>query len=186
MVVVAIIGLMASLAVYSFIDMTRKARRGAVVRELHTLLLEARAEARARNQPVRIDVRPVLVNNFPGFSIQWGRLPCDDAQGRNCPGAACGPATQCGAGCVGPAQGQALFSPTLVDGPTTFTNLAGLCFVGSLGVARGPACDPAGAPVANVRIAHPNDPVPLFIVFEPVTGMSRIFACGRDPLEPEC
>lgn len=186
MVVVAIIGVMASLAMYNFEAATRDSKRLAAVREIHSVLMEARGEARARNQPVRVDVVAATLNGTAGWNVRWGVLPCNDAFGRFCPSAACGAGTQCLAGCVCPVQGQAVFVPTFKDGSVTFTGLNGLCFLGSSAAPRGSACDPAAAAVASVRFDLPGVNDPVLILLERLTGSSRVIDCAKVPRDLDC
>ncbi len=189
MVVVALIGVMSALAVNNYTKATRDSRRTAAVREIQNVLMEARSQARARNQPTRIDVLPTVRNAVPGRTVRWGVLPCNDPFGRQCPSAACGAGTKCQGGCVCDRQsevGDAVFVPTLVDGTITFTALDGLCFVASSAAPRNSSCDPATAPVTQVRFDLPGNSEPVLIMLEGLTGQSRIVDCARIPREADC
>lgn len=191
MTVVAIVGIMAALAVSGYERATRVARRSASAREIQMVLMEARSEARARNQPVRIDVTPAVRAGIAGRTVRWGRLPCTDGFGRNCPSFACGAATQCSttafpSACVCPRLGDEVFIPNLADGSAVFTGLDGLCFLGSTGSPRASNCLAAGAAVPWLRIDLPGQNEPVLIIMEPLTGSSRIVDCGTVPRDPDC
>lgn len=191
MTVVAIVGVMAALAISGYDHATRGARRSASAREIQMVLMEARSEARARNQPVRIDVTPAVRSGTAGSLVRWGRLPCADGYGRTCPSAACGAATQCSTAalpgpCVCARLGEEIFIPTLIDGAPVFTGLNGLCFLGSSGGPRGTSCAAASAVVPSVRIDLPGQTQPVLIILERLTGSSRIVDCGMMPRDPDC
>lgn len=180
MTVVAIIGVMASMSLYGLNQLTLRSRQVGAVREVLTLVLEARTEARARNQPVRFEVVETT-GAAPAHEVRWTRLPCTDAWGRNCPDAACASAT-CSSGC--PCERRS--EPALVPGVVTITGLDGLCFIGGSAAPRGARCDPSTTAVTSVRFDLPDVTAPYLLVLEPLTGMARLIDCGRLPKDVAC
>jgi type II secretory pathway pseudopilin PulG len=179
MVLLAVIGAMAGLSSYAFERMTRNSKQVATIREVFMLVQEARAEARARNQPVRIDVTPVTTTGTQ--EIRWGRLPCADAWGRTCPDTACTSATACGVGgCNCERQSDAV----VMSSQVTLTNVAGTCFSGSSGQPRGSTC--AGAARTVLRFDLADQPNPYLIVLESLTGSARLIDCARKPKDANC
>jgi prepilin-type N-terminal cleavage/methylation domain-containing protein len=178
MTTVAVVGVMASMSMVGFDRLMRQQRQVSGIRDVASLVLEARSEARARNQAVRIDVNVTTAGNV----VQWGRLPCGDAWGRNCPSTACTSTTTCGGSCV--CEQRSL--PITIPSGVVVTGLAGLCFVGSTGAPRGASCQQSAAAVSTVRFDLPNQPDPYLLVIEPLSGSSRLVDCGRRPKESSC
>jgi type II secretory pathway pseudopilin PulG len=179
MVLLAVIAVLAGLSSYAFERMTRSARQVASIREVFMLLQEARAEARARNQPVRIDVTPGVTSGTR--EIRWGRLPCADAWGRTCPDTACTSSTACGVGgCNCERQSDAV----VMSSQVALSNVDGTCFSGSSGQPRGAAC--AGSVRTILRFDLPDQPKPFLIVLESLTGVARLVDCARQPKDPNC
>lgn len=177
MVTVAIIGVMSSLSIYGFGRLTRIQRQVGGMREVAMLLGEARAEARARNQPVRVEVLAAPA----GTRVRWGRLPCGDPWGRACPSSACTSTASCGGGCV---CDQMSGDVTLPPG-VTVTGL-NVCFLGSTGAPRGPSCQQGAAAVTTVRFDLAEETAPYLLTIEPLSGVSRLVDCGRAPKDPAC
>ncbi|MFT3709130.1 MAG: prepilin-type N-terminal cleavage/methylation domain-containing protein [Archangium sp.] len=178
MVVVAIVGVMSSLSVYGFDRLTRVQRQTGALRELSMQLLEARAEARLHNQPVRFELATVPT----GTRVRWGRLPCGDAWGRSCPSTACTSTTTCGGTCVC----DSISSQVIIPNGVTITGLNGLCFLGSTGAPRGATCQQSGTPVSTLRFDLADQPTPYLMVLEPLSGNARLVDCSRLPKDPSC
>jgi len=179
MVAVAVFGVMAALAVNAFGRLTAQAKQTGAVRDIFVYLLEARGQARVGNQPVRIDVTSTTVNNQVVSLVRWGRLPCSDTWGRNCPSSSCGQGSTCSSGCACQKQGEQLLVPATL----TFTNLSGLCFVGATGQTRKSSCLASDPAVNFVRIDIQGMPKPYLIVFDPLTGLGRLVDCAKPPSE---
>jgi len=175
MVAVAVFGVMATMAVTAFSRLSAQAKQTGAVRDIFVYLLEARGQARVGNQPVRIDVTSTTRNGQAVTLVQWGRLPCSDTWGRNCPASSCGSGSTCSSGCACQKQGDQVVVPTTM----TFTNLSGLCFIGATGQTRGSACTSAAAAVTYVRIDLKDVPRPYLIVFDPLTGLGRLVDCTK-------
>lgn len=179
MVAVAIFGVMATVAVNAFGKLASQAKQTGAVRDIFVYLLEARGQARVGNQPVRIDVTSATRNGQAVTVIQWGRLPCADTWGRNCPSSSCGQGSTCSSGCACQKQGLEVIVPAAIS----FTNLSGLCFVGATGQVRGSACTAASTPVRYVRMDLKHSQLPYLIVFDPLTGLGRLVDCTKPASE---
>lgn len=180
MIVVAIIGIMASVSMWGLSRLSINTRRSSAIREVFMLVQEARTEARGRNQPVRLEV----TSGANGASdVRWGRLPCGDVWGRNCPSTACASATACGlGGCTCDRRSTQVSVPAGV----TMTNVAGLCFTGSASLPRAANCDAAGVARSVLRFDIEQTNTPFLIVLEPLSGTPRLIDCGRAPKDPNC
>ncbi|MGV3621729.1 MAG: pilus assembly FimT family protein [Archangium sp.] len=180
MVAVAVIGILASLSMYGLSRMTLNARRSGAIREVFMLVQEARSEARGRNQPVRLEVTP---GQNGASDVRWGRLPCGDVWGRNCPSTACINASACGTGgCTCDRRSTQVSVPAGV----TMTNVAGLCFLGSSSQPREAKCEPSGVARTLLRFDIESLTTPYLIVLEPLSGTPRLIDCGRAPKDPSC
>lgn len=179
MTVVTVVGALASMSLYGLGRLTASTRQVGAMREVLSLVHEARSEARARNQPVRFEV--VATADGAQREVRWARLPCTDPWGRACPDAACRTAT-CESGCPCERRSDVVRVPTAV----TMTGLDGLCFLGGTAVPRGAACDPATAAVGLVRFDVEGMTAPYLIVLEPLTGLGRLVDCARQPKDVAC
>lgn len=180
MTVVALVGLMASMSLYGLQQLTLNTRRTSAIRDVYMLVQQARSEARARNQPVRLQVTPGA-NGLD--EVRWGRMPCADPWGRTCPTSACVNAAACG---TGGCTCEATSLPVSLPQGVTMSNVTGLCFVGSTSVPRGPACDAATPARTALRFDLEGQTAPFLIVLEPLAGTPRLIDCGRAPKDPTC
>lgn len=178
LVTMAVVAVMAAMSAVGFIRASQASRQAGAVKEVFALVQQARTEARVRNQAVRFDVTRVGSNN----EVRWGRLPCGDALGRTCPGAACVSTTRCEGSCTCERQSRVVVLPAVV----THTNLEGLCLLGGSGQPRGAACDGSAAAVSTLRFVLPGETAPWLIVLEPLTGNPRLVDCARLPKDPSC
>ena len=179
MAAVAVVGILGALSADYFGKLTNRNKQVGAVRDVYVYLLEARGQARVGNQPVRVDVQTATRNGILATSIRWGRLPCDDTWGRNCPTSSCGRGTRCGSGCECGKQGDELVAPATV----TFENLDGLCFVGATGQTRDSNCNPADTALGYVKMTLNDQPRPFVIVFDPLTGLGRLVDCTKPKAE---
>lgn len=179
MVAVGIFGVLAALAADSFGKLAARNKQVGAVRDIYVYLLEARGQARVGNQPVRLDVQSAVRNGIIATTVRWGRLPCDDTWGRNCPSPSCGLGSRCGPGCECSRQGEELVVPNQLS----FENLDGLCFLGATGQTRNSGCDAGDTDVRFVKLTLTNQPRPYVIVFDPLTGLGRLVDCTKPKTE---
>ncbi|MCY1016837.1 pilus assembly FimT family protein [Pyxidicoccus sp. MSG2] len=201
MVVVAILGLFATLAVAGIQGMMDRQRVSSAQRELLMVAQEARQKARSTLQPVRLSVTTTVEPGGSVTRLRWEALACSNAWGSVCPMTNC-ESNACGAsGCTCTETG----TPVVVPRGLDVTPLDGLCWLGTQ--------EPGGAtPPAVVRTGGraclPGSPRPTdgqlvlkrnrgslqspqwhndtVMVVDGLTGAVRSVDCGKTPLAPGC
>ncbi|WP_426757102.1 pilus assembly FimT family protein [Myxococcus sp. Y35] len=162
MVVVALVGIFATLSVASFQGMTERQRLSGAQRELVMMMQEARQKARATHQPVRLNVRVVNDGGLQVTRMRWEALACEDNWGTRCPTEACQDNACDVGGCVCPEVGPELVIPPRLD----VNLLVGLCWMPATGDASpvvAPAapgertCVPADTPPSTRRLVLLRD-----------------------------
>ncbi len=188
-VVVAIIGLFATMAVSNMDGVSRKQRERAAIREISMQTLRARAIARTSQYAVRLAVRPNPTG--VGTAIRWEQLECATASGRwgtRCPAQQC-EKNECGKnGCTCVAVGEFLPVPSTLD----VTSLNGLCWRGQGGQPR----QVEGGRQCWVDAAVPQTPYKILqkvtnkpdhaLQVDGLTGKARMVDCNVTPLPSAC
>ncbi len=200
MVVVALVGLFATLSVAGFQGMTERQRLGGAQRELVLMMQEARQKARATHQPVRLNVRVADENGRRVTRMRWEALACSDAWGTVCPSAACLDNACDVSGCVCPEVGPELVIPPKLD----VSLLVGLCWMEPAGndapvvapaAPGGRACEPMDEPPPTERLVllrnHgtlevPNWKPELVFQVDRLTAAVRPVACDKHASTPGC
>ncbi|GHG67430.1 prepilin-type N-terminal cleavage/methylation domain-containing protein [Comamonas sp. JC664] len=200
MVVVAIIGVFATLSVTSFQGMTERQRISGAQRELVLMMQEARQKARSTRQPVRLNTAVVDEDGRQVTYMRWESLACSDAWGTLCPTAACLDNLCNVGGCECPEVGPELRIPPQLD----VTRLAGLCWTDATGtgspiVAPSPAggrpCEPSEDAPGPERLVllrnHGTPETPLWkpeLVFQTdkLTASVRAVDCDKHASTPGC
>ncbi|RKH59460.1 pilus assembly FimT family protein [Corallococcus aberystwythensis] len=192
MLVVAIFGLMASLAVVNIQGSVGGQRESAATRELWSAALRARQLSIATNQPVRIVVdKDVVHPNGQVFSVaRWERLKCEEPgqtswTNDTCPQVACINTTcRTSPDCCSETGQDIPIPASMVADP-----IDGLCFLpGSGAPALRKDCLQGSLGDATARaLAMPNDKSIRFnftsgrastlLMVEPMTGLSSLVDC---------
>lgn len=201
MVVVAIVGVFASLSVVGFQQMMERQRVSGAQRELLMLAQDARQMARARLQPVRLNVWAEDENGVLVTRARWEALPCSNEWGTECPVAAC-VTSECGAsGCTCPEMSEPIVIPRGLDAEA----LDGVCWLGVqepgsgvpatvMGVG-GRTCDAANPPPADGDLllrrnmgtpAEPSWQRDTVLLVDGLTGAIRSVDCEKSPGTPGC
>ncbi|AKQ69039.1 Type IV fimbrial biogenesis protein FimT [Myxococcus hansupus] len=200
MVVVAIIGVFATLSVTSFQGMLERQRVSGAQRELVLMMQEARQKARATRQPVRLNLRVADENDRQVTRMRWESLACSDTWGTVCPIEACLD-NRCGeGGCECPETGPELIIPPQLD----VTQLVGLCWVDATGTqspivaprsADGRPCEPSeDAPDPERLVLRRNHGTPelpnwrpeLVFQADKLTASIRSVDCDKHGSTPGC
>ncbi|AEI62644.1 Tfp pilus assembly protein FimT/FimU [Corallococcus macrosporus] len=200
MVVVALVGLFATVSVASFQGMTERQRVSGAQRELVMMLQEARQKARATHQPVRLGLRVAEEHGVQVTRLRWEALACEDTWGTVCPTAACQD-NACGvSGCVCPEVGPELVIPPRLD----VSLLVGLCWMEATdgnspivapAAPGGRACEPAADAPSTERLVllrdHGTPEAPDWkpeLVFQAdrLTAAVRPVDCDKHASTPGC
>ncbi|RKG90247.1 pilus assembly FimT family protein [Corallococcus terminator] len=192
MVVVAVLGIMVSLAVVNMQGRIIGQREGTATRELWSSVLRARQLAIATNQPVRfvVDADVVQSNGLRYTVARWERLRCADAWSDvDCPPAACDNKTcRQDANCCTDV-GEDIVIPASMDAQA----IHGLCFqpgsakpvVNHLDCMRDLVNDAAAMSAAtpndkSIRFTYTTDRADSLLVIEPLTGIADLLECDSN------
>ncbi len=178
MVVVAIMGILASLSTYSFQGAIANRKVIEAEQSIADASLRARQLSRATNQPVRLVVGTDTVAGVSVVRARWEQLPCQNIWATTCPSDAC-KTSLCGAGgCACDRVGDPVVLPSGFDASA----LNGVCWLAGSGQpvfsANKIDCDPSyGAPAANALKLLSNGKLLAAVAVEPLTGISRLEDC---------
>ncbi|MFP2958622.1 Tfp pilus assembly protein FimT/FimU [Myxococcus sp. 1LA] len=200
MVVVALVGLFATVSVASFQGMTERQRVSGAQRELVLMMQEARQKARATHQPVRLGTRVAEENGALVTRMRWEALACEDNWGTVCPTTACQD-NACGVnGCVCPEAGPELVIPPKLD----VSLLVGLCWMEATDLNSpvvappapgGRVCEPAVDTPSTERLVlrrdhgtpgAPNWKPELVFQADRLTAAVRPVDCDKHASTPGC
>ena len=188
-VVVALIGLFASMAVVNMDGVSRKQRERAAIREISIQAMQARAAARTSQYAVRLAVRPGPGGK--GSILRWEQLDCSATTGRwgkGCPSQQC-ERNACGQnGCNCVALGEAVPMPSTLD----VSSIHGLCWMGQGAAPRqmdGTRMCPSNGvpPQAVYRITQKaGNKLDHVLQVDGLTGKARMVDCTGPTVEPLC
>ncbi|MBU8896351.1 type II secretion system protein GspH [Corallococcus sp. H22C18031201] len=188
MVTLAILTVFVSLSVAGFQGMTERQRVGGAQREILLMMQEARQQARASLQPVRLTQWTADEDGRPVTRIRWERLPCDNSWGTTCPRVECA-TNACGVGACdcGPGVGQ----PVLLPRGLEASSLDRLCWLGDSARPVAPqgttVCVEASTPPVLGSLVLRRDGVPDQVMdVDGLTGTVRVVDCTQLPNSPGC
>jgi len=187
MVVLAVAGVLLSLALTNFQASIDRQRESEATRELASLALRARQRALATNQPVRFVVEAVSQpTGTQRTVVRWERLRCEnDWDNDACPRTSC-VNTTCRAN---PECCDELGPEVVLPLTMNAASLHGLCYLpgmgravkpGNLGCMRGQLGNPAALTTAapgNLRVTFTSERARSLLMVEPMTGLVNVLDC---------
>ena len=192
MVVLAIVGVFATLSVVGFQGMIERQRVGGAQRELLMVAQDAHHKARSTLQAVRLRMWTTEEDGVDVTRVRWEALPCSNSWGSECPVAACQTAACGTGGCTCTELGEPVVIPRGLDA----ASLDGLCWLGTqdpgtpAAVMRtgGRDCDPDGVVPSGGELVlrrnmgtseEPNWQRNVIMFVDGLTGAIRSVDCER-------